>query len=106
MSETKQAMLVIYESPNGRDQWKPLTPQEVPAWVRAPDVMAKLVKGDMAMDCKIESPWYRADLVDAAGNPDLERIAAARAKRLRRAEKRVAEAHRTAERSRLMRRMH
>ena len=97
MSASKQVMLVIYESPNGRDGWRMLKPEEVPGWVREPDNMERLVRGDMCMDCVAESAWYRADVI-RHDDAETKRIAAARAKRIRRSERRVLEAHRQAQR--------
>jgi len=63
---TKQAQLVIYQSESGRDGWKPVLPEAVPAWVKDPDVMGRLVAGEMCMDPKCGdkgSAWYRAEQV-------------------------------------------
>lgn len=82
----KQAQLVIYKSENGRDNWKPLSPGEVPDWVKAPEVMGRLVAGEACMDAKIGdkgSDWYRADRVVSAAEQ------AAQARRDRRNSKKV-----------------
>lgn len=50
MAGIKQARLVIFASVNGRDNWHPLLPAEVPAWVREESVMGRLVNGEMCMD--------------------------------------------------------
>lgn len=59
----KTVNLVIFRSVNGRDTWTPCTEHEVPAWVRAPDVLARLLEGEECMDAA-EPPaggyWYRA----------------------------------------------
>lgn len=60
---TKQAVLVVYESANGRDNWKPLQAADVPEWVRHPDIMGRLVGGEECMDAAQGdkgSKWYRA----------------------------------------------
>jgi len=59
----KQAMLIIYVSPNGRDGWKPLLSDAVPEWVKAPDIMGRLVAGEMCMDAAqgtSGSDWFKA----------------------------------------------
>lgn len=56
--------LIVYVSANGRDQWHPVKPEEVPAWVKAPEVMARLVSGEECMDCETASSWYRAVRVE------------------------------------------
>jgi hypothetical protein len=67
MTDYKQARLVILESENGRDGWKPLMPEQVPEWVKHPDNLARLVAGEMCMDpTKGDkgSPWYRAEKLE------------------------------------------
>lgn len=59
----KQALLVICRSPNGRDNWVPVMPLDVPAWVQAPEVMGRLVAGEQCMDIRQGrdgSDWYKA----------------------------------------------
>ena len=66
---TKQAVLVVFESPNGRDNWVPLMASDVPEWVRHPDIMGKLVSGQQCMDAAQGdkgSKWYRASRVVSA----------------------------------------
>lgn len=61
---SKQAHLVIFASVNGRDGWHPLAPAEVPAWVKDPETMGRLVAGEMCMDTAQGdqgSSWYRAE---------------------------------------------
>ncbi|MFA7269927.1 MAG: hypothetical protein WC073_11330 [Sterolibacterium sp.] len=84
---TKQAVLVIYESVNGRDNWIPRMPAELPEWVRHPDIIGRLVAGQMCMDPTIGdkgSNWYRAERVLT---PEERR---AEARRLNRQQKRLA----------------
>lgn len=89
-----QARLVILESPNGRDHWRPLKPDEVPEWLKAPEVMAKLVEGEMAQRKKSDAgvvlpetmPWYRAQ---PATDEDVRAMLAAVEKRDRRMAKRM-----------------
>jgi len=88
---TKQALMVIFRSPNGRDNWCPIGEADVPAWVKAAEVMARLVAGEMCMDCQEGengSDWYRAELSPLSGKDALALRSAAE-RRARRNEKRV-----------------
>ena len=61
-----QARLVIYRSATGRDNWQPVAPGDVPAWVKAPDVMGRMVAGQQCMDTRQGdkgSDWYMAKLI-------------------------------------------
>lgn len=63
MIETKEAMLVILRSLNGRDHWELVKPEDVPEWVKDPDNMAHLVRGDACMldgDDQVDDHWYCA----------------------------------------------
>lgn len=75
---TKQARAVVFASVNGRDNWHPLTPAEVPAWVKNdPKIMGRLLAGEQCMDTAngyrgaivvpVEGTggvWYRAQKVE------------------------------------------
>lgn len=77
----KHAMLVIYVSENGRNGWKPVAPEHVPEWVKAPDVMGRLVAGEQCMDAKVGdrgSDWYRGEKVLTPLERALERLAKAK----------------------------
>ena len=90
MSEFKQANVVLLASVNGRDHWHPVKPEAVPAWVKEPDAMGRIVAGEAAMKCDEEgdgSMWYRAALPDEL--PHLARLLKAEERRRRRAVKRV-----------------
>lgn len=61
-----EANLIIYCSINGRDVWAPVLPAEVPEWVKDPDIMGRLVAGEMCSDVAegvTGSLWYRAEKV-------------------------------------------
>lgn len=63
MSNVTLEALVVYCSDDGRTGWHPIRHAEVPAWVKAPDVMARLADGEECMDCAqgvAGSKWYRA----------------------------------------------
>jgi hypothetical protein len=59
----KYAVLVIYKSANGRDGWVPVAEKDVPAWVKKPETIGRLIKGEACMKAdegKSGSEWYRA----------------------------------------------
>lgn len=63
----KQAHFIVYRSPHGRGDWTPVLPQDVPEWVKDPDVMGEMARGNAA--CKNDegptgSDWFRADKID------------------------------------------
>jgi hypothetical protein len=61
------ANMIIYRSPNCRDDWTPVLPQDVPDWVRDPDNLAQLVEGNACCDPALGeagSDWYRAEVVN------------------------------------------
>lgn len=65
-----EGLLIILKSANGRDGWEPVLPADVPEWVKNPDVMARLVAGDMVCDPTIGeygSDWYRAERMSSEG---------------------------------------
>lgn len=58
----KEGFLIIYASPNGRDQWLPVLPNEVPEWLKEEDTLGELVAGQMCSKCDEADPvWYRAE---------------------------------------------
>lgn len=70
------AHLVIFESDDGRDPWRPVKETDVPAFVKRPDVLHRLANGEECMDCGVPpagSCWYRAVRVSdiAAAVPGL-----------------------------------
>lgn len=67
-----EGVLIIYVSPNGRDNWQPVLPADVPEWLKAPDILGELVAGEMACKADEEPPvWYRAEKVES-GQPETE----------------------------------
>jgi len=69
MDEVKFAVLVIYKSENGRDNWQPVAQKDVPAWVKEPKTIGRLIKGEACMKAdegKNGSEWYRARSVVSA----------------------------------------
>lgn len=83
-------VLVVFTSANGSDGWTPVKPENVPAWVKDPDVMARMVDGEACMDDEQESGtnWFMA--LPMPTPQDIAAYQAARARRLARKEKRVA----------------
>lgn len=64
-ASTKQALMVIYRSPNGRSNWQPIPPNEVPDWLKRPSYMGRLAAGEMCMKAdegRHGSDWYRAQV--------------------------------------------
>lgn len=61
---------VIWTSPNGRDQWKPLLPKDVPEWLRDNPVhMRHLVNGEDVMNPRADAKdWYRFEALQPANN--------------------------------------
>lgn len=58
-----EANLVILASENGRDQWTPVKPEDVPAWVKEPDNVSRMMAGYACVKCdegEKGSLWYRA----------------------------------------------
>lgn len=55
----KAGTLVIYRSSTGKRKWKPVLPAAVPAWLKDPEVLGRLVAGEMAH--KPKEGWYRAE---------------------------------------------
>lgn len=69
MSDPRQktANFIIYRSKDGRGDWSPVLPQDVPAWVKDPDVMGEMARGQAACKCDegpTGSDWFRADKID------------------------------------------
>lgn len=62
MTDLTQKSLIVYRSENGRDNWRPVKPEEVPEWVKHPDTMAIISTGGMACDPKRGEEWYRAEI--------------------------------------------
>lgn len=61
-----EALIVVWKSANGREDWEPVLPDDVPAWVKEPHRMAKMIEGDMICDPtegESGSDWYRAEKV-------------------------------------------
>lgn len=68
-----EATLIIIASENGRDPWTLVLPEDVPAWVKAPDNIAKMLRGHECMKADEGdkgSKWYRAVTIE-----DFERMA-------------------------------
>ena len=63
MSERKEAVFVFFASENGRDGWRLVKPEDVPAWVKEPEVLGQLAIGNVAQNCtRPDELIYRADV--------------------------------------------
>lgn len=62
MAAINLALLVIYASPDGRMDWKPVPANLVPDWIKDPDTIGKLLEGNMCQSPNSASRtvWYRA----------------------------------------------
>jgi hypothetical protein len=57
----RSGVIVVYQSRDLKD-WSPVLPEEVPAWVKEPEVMAMLVDGHAGREGE-DGLWYRAEKV-------------------------------------------
>lgn len=76
----EQGMLIIYRSPDGADAWEPVKTVDVPEWIKSPEVMGRIVNGEV---CQNEpgSDWFMARYVMSAD--DFMIVGAAQEKRER-----------------------
>lgn len=57
-------MLVFFESPNGRGDWKPVKRDDIPEWLRDERLIDRMVAGEMVYNESKRSNWYRVTVVD------------------------------------------
>jgi hypothetical protein len=55
-----QARLVIFRSQDGDKDWKPVKPEDVPAFVKDPDTLGRLMDGEMVRHLTEDLGWYMA----------------------------------------------
>jgi len=67
MTNLAQALCVIYSTTDEGETWFPVLPENVPEWVKSPDVMANMLAGEYAQNTEFPLAWYRAERVDANG---------------------------------------
>lgn len=74
MSDFQQGLLIIYVSHDDGETWEMVEPARVPDWLKEPNVMARLVAGEMAKNRDVGLtvkeellPWYRASKFDSSG---------------------------------------
>lgn len=62
MMPVNLALLVIYASPDGRTDWQPVLPADVPDWCKDPDTVGKMIAGQACQSPNSASRtiWYRA----------------------------------------------
>lgn len=92
MSAPRQVRMVIQRSENGRDNWQPVKPNDVPDWVKDPDNITKLIQGEQCMrpkDGNAGSDWYRGVMT----NEDRQSLVAAMERRAQRDSKRRGTMH-------------
>lgn len=86
----KQSELVILASQNGRDGWRPVEPEQVPAWLKDdPVVVGRLVAGGTVM--KADEGANGSDWYAGMSPHDAAVFLEAQDKRLRRQAKQLAE---------------
>lgn len=64
MDAHQPAVIVVFKSPNGREPWTPVDPLLVPAYVKRPEIMGRLIAGEQCMDVAEGAQggdWYRAN---------------------------------------------
>jgi hypothetical protein len=63
-----EGLLMILYSANGRDGWTLVKPEDVPAWVKTSENVARMVHGDMCCDPSTgDEGWYRVEKVSSEG---------------------------------------
>lgn len=88
MATVSQANLIIFSSQNGRDHWELVRPEDVPEWLKAPDVMARLVAGEECMNAReSDNRWFYAEPVPS--EDEIRRIVSADQKNARKNARRV-----------------
>lgn len=63
MTGTAEAMAIVFVSTDDGKTWTPCKPDQVPDWVKEPDVMANLLHGECAQQ-KNGLAWYRAERIE------------------------------------------
>lgn len=60
-SKSRKVVLIILRSLDGEDNWEPVMPKDLPKFVSRPDIIRRLVDGEM---CQLESQspyWFRGE---------------------------------------------
>lgn len=60
-------VLVFWESPNGRDGWKPVERDAIPEWLRDEGLIDRMIAGEMLRNVSREERWWRVTVVDKIG---------------------------------------
>lgn len=81
-------LVVLMKKHQNAREWEPLKPEDVPDWVKAPEVMGHLVKGECCTNETRGKEWYCALPAERAAAL-LAQQQAAQEKRDRKARKRV-----------------
>lgn len=61
MDFRKPALLIILKSLDGENEWAPVPPDEVPAFCKRPDVVRRMIGGEMVQLESKSEYWYRAE---------------------------------------------
>lgn len=78
--EPKKAVLVILVSHDEGDTWAPVPVEEVPEWLKRPEIVGRIMHGEMVQNdgrvlaASHSRPWYRAErvAVDGVGEMKLQ----------------------------------
>lgn len=70
----RQNVIVFFESPNGRDGWKPVERENIPDWLRDETLIDRMVEGEMIYNETKRSNWYRVTVVNREPVSDLARL--------------------------------
>lgn len=58
-------VLVVFESPDGINNWKPVDREQIPDWMRSPDVFDRLLAGDKVQNTADKTTrFFRAVEID------------------------------------------
>lgn len=66
ITKKRMARLVIMTADDENGPWTQLKSEAVPGWVKDPDVMGRMVNGEMV---RTDGPWYLAVRVNENGDP-------------------------------------
>lgn len=67
MQQFNMANLIVFRSPNGRDGWIAVKPDQVPVWLKTDENIAQMMAGNMCCDCgegDKGSDWFAAMTAD------------------------------------------
>jgi hypothetical protein len=59
----QEHVLVFFQSPDGREGWKPVERDNIPDWLRDDDIIQRLIDGEMANNATQNSGFWRVTVV-------------------------------------------